>query len=171
MKTRTLILTTAVLAITGCVETGTGNDPGGTKPPIESASCAEYSSIASWQIVSADPISVVGHGAMLDSQGREVGATLVFIADSQKYYLKILYLQANESQRAEFAKKQQRLCATKTIPTEEKMVVNAALISWLINEVNSEDSAKLASKNAALIGGVEISPAMRERLKAEGLEL
>jgi len=105
---------------------------------------------------------------MLDAEGRELVSTPAFIADAQKFYLKTLYVQTTDVQKAEFTKKQQRLCGAKAITPEERTVVNAALISWLIVAVNSRDSVRLASNNAALINGVAVSPAIRERLNAEG---
>jgi hypothetical protein len=168
MKTPIWFLVATILGLSGCGPAGTGNDPV-QKLPSDSVSCEDYSSIMKWQVPPVDPIAVVGHGAMLDSQGREVAATPAFVTETQKYYLKSLYVQAKDPERAEFQKKQQRLCPQQSsITQQDRVVVNAALISWLISAVNPGDSARLASNNAILANGIVVSPTIRERLNAEG---
>ena len=167
MKPLVWLFFAAVLALGGCVSAGTRNDSG-PKPPPDRVSCEDFSSIMKWQVRSADPIAVVGHGVMLDWQGREVAATPVFIPQTQRYYLKSLYLRATDAQRADFQKKQQRLCPETRLAPEDKTVVNAALISWLITVVKPADAVRLETNNATLINGVMVSATIRARLETEG---
>jgi hypothetical protein len=98
-----------------------------------------------------DPISAVGHGTILDAQGREIDPSPEFVIGAQRFYLERLYHQANDQQRAEFEAKQRRLRDVKGQTEVEQIVANAALVDWLIEAVKPQDAAHLASKNTALL--------------------
>jgi hypothetical protein len=102
-------------------------------------------------VAANDPISAVGHGAISDAQGREIDPSPGFVIGAQRYYLKRLYQQANDQQRTEFEAKQRHLQDVKGQTEAEQIVVNSALIDWLIDAVNPQDAAHLASKNIALL--------------------
>src|SRR3712207_758368 len=48
------------------------------------------------------PVVAVGHGALLDAQGREVTATPDLVLETQRAYLEVLTARASEEQRAAF---------------------------------------------------------------------
>jgi len=65
--------------------------------------------IESSKVATTDPISTVGHGAILDSKGNEIDPSPEFVIDAQHFYLKRLFELADDKLRAEFKAKQQRL--------------------------------------------------------------
>ncbi len=139
-----------------------------------SASLGEFSDIARWNVPSTDPISAVGHGAILDAEGRAINPSPDFVLDAQRFYLKKLYLQADERQRAELNAKVRRLEEAGQLTQREQMVVNGALIAWLIDAVKPNDAAHLLSKNNILRNRFfENDPnmprALMERLGLDGL--
>jgi hypothetical protein len=113
-------------------------------------SFGDFSEIARWRVPSTDPVGAVGHGAILDAEGREIDPSPDFMLDVQRFYLKKLYLQADERQRAELNAKHQRLQETGRLTQREQIFVNAALIDWLIETVKPEDAAHLLIRNNVL---------------------
>jgi hypothetical protein len=99
----------------------------------------------------ADPISAVGHGRMQNAEGDEIEVTPEFIFEVQRYYVKSLFQQADETQRAKFRKKQKHLSKGKECDQEDQVYVNFALIAWLIDTVDPENASTLASINTLLL--------------------
>src|SRR2546423_1548160 len=95
---------------------------------------------ASGAIAGTDPISAVGHGAILDAQGIEIDPSPEFVIGAQRFYLERLQRQATDQQRAEFEAKQQRLQEMKGQTKVEQIVVRSALIDWLIDTVKPQDA-------------------------------
>jgi hypothetical protein len=114
------------------------------------AGCATGNNIETWKVLPADPLSGVGHGAFLDAQGKEITPSPEFVSDAQRYYLKRLYLEASPEQQRRF-KAMQSSYARLTQSRAERVLVNAALIHWLVEEVQPRDRAFIGSKNTALM--------------------
>lgn len=101
--------------------------------------------------ITADPIAAVGHGAILNAEGEEIiDVTPEFILEAQRFYLRSLFHQADETQRAEFKAKQKRLMQGTKCDEQGLVDVNFALIDWLIDEVQPENASRLASINTFL---------------------
>jgi hypothetical protein len=150
------------------------------KPAVET-----IDNIDRWKVADTDPVLAVGHGAILDSRGREVDPSPEFVIKAQRFYLHRLNAAASEKQRAELKSLYQHLAEAKPATEAEQIIVNAAVIQWLIGATRPDDLAHLASKNTALLsryfGGLEqpenvndqragrIRRALLERLKATGM--
>lgn len=148
------------------------------------AGCATQQNIENWKVLPADPLSGVGHGAFIDPQGKEIDPSPEFVAEAQRYYLKRLYLQAGAEQQRRFQALQRSLGKV-TESRAEQVLVNAALINWLNDEVEPWDRAFIGSKNTALMsrfvgikngefftrdkGPVPFNRNLMELLKREGL--
>lgn len=111
----------------------------------------DATNIEKWVVAEVDPISIVGHGVALNSEGKEIEATPEFVIGVQRYYMKSLYLQAGEKQRDEFQARLRRLYNTR-LAQQEQMVVNSALIAWMIAEVRPRNASKLAINNSWIAG-------------------
>jgi hypothetical protein len=107
--------------------------------------------IETWTVAATDPISTVGHGAIIDTEGKMITPSPEFVVEAQRFYLKSLYQRASEQQRAEFKVTQQHLEGVKARTQAERIFLNAALIGWLIETVKPQDAPYLASKNMALL--------------------
>ena len=103
------------------------------------------------------------------SRGAKSSSLRKFVDEAQRFYLKTLYLQANDKQRDAFKAKGQRLCSAKQMTQSDKTMVNAALITWLIDAVKPADAQTLGANNVIVQGGSAPSPRVRELLKQEGL--
>jgi hypothetical protein len=106
--------------------------------------------IETWTVAATDPVSTIGHGAILNPEGKEVDATPQFVIGAQRFYLKNLYVRANEKQRLEFKAKQQRLQGITPLAERDQILVNSALIGWLIDTVKPENAANLTMRNSVL---------------------
>jgi hypothetical protein len=166
-----LVITAAMLS--GCT---TGKDPARGGNPGRRGGVED---IDTWTVVATDPILTVGHGVLLSREGNEIAPTPEFVIEAQRFYLKGLYQQASKEQRDELKAKQLRLQGAQPFTREQQIVVNSALIAWLIDTVKPEEAATLAGKNAALQGSVSTkgaafqeaatSKGLLERLNQEGL--
>src|SRR5436190_12103417 len=85
----------------------------------------------------ADPISAVGHGVALNAAGEVVDITPEFIFETQRYYLKRLYQQANDELRSKSREKQQRLSEGKGCEDPDQININFALIALLVSMVQT----------------------------------
>uniref|UniRef100_C6E3R5 Uncharacterized protein n=1 Tax=Geobacter sp. (strain M21) TaxID=443144 RepID=C6E3R5_GEOSM len=125
-----------------------------------------YSKIEKWKVAATDPVVSVGHGAMFDEKGKEVEVSPDFVLHAQRYYLKRLYDEGTSEQKALFQQKQRSVRKIKPQDKSEKILVNAALLGWLLEAVKPEDAARIGSKNSALLerfvrfrdGGLEEVP-------------
>jgi hypothetical protein len=111
----------------------------------------QYDDIETWTVAATDPILAVGHGAIINAEGNNIDPLPEFVIEAQRFYLKGLYQQANEQQRAEFKATQRRL-EDVSRTRAERILVNAALLARLIETVKPQDAPFLASKNTALLG-------------------
>jgi hypothetical protein len=144
------VMSRIIISLAIALTIASGCQPSG-EPPRPSQRPERRSNIEAgidtWVVTEADPISVVGHGVALNSKGREIDATPEFIIGAQEFYLKSLYQQASERQRDEFKAKQRRLYDS-ILTQQEQMVVNSALMSWMIDAVKPRNGATLAMNNA-----------------------
>jgi uncharacterized repeat protein (TIGR01451 family) len=94
-----------------------------------------------------DPIAFIGHGAMFDLQGNEIEPTLDLLQEAQEYYSNKLSFLATPEQRAQLESKQAALFSGTELSTQRIMIVNSALIDWLIGEVQLNDAGATQGKN------------------------
>ena len=95
-------------------------------------------------------IVTVGHGAMLDAQGKEVVVTPELVDKTQEFYIKQLLSRANNTQREVFKAKRQQILDRKKWDRKDQVNANSALIDWLIKEVNPNNAATLVHANTLL---------------------
>jgi hypothetical protein len=103
-----------------------------------------------------EPIAFIGHGVMFDDAGRPIQATPVFIEKAQSYYIESLSTRLQPAQKAAFNTERARYLETYKRPSgeasqagdkQDALIINAALIDWLIKEAPSADSGELQGKN------------------------
>jgi hypothetical protein len=103
-----------------------------------------------------EPIAFIGHGTMFDEAGNPIQATPAFIEKAQTYYLENLSARLHPAQKTTFEAKRARYLDTYKRPSDEgsqagnkqdTLIINAALIDWLIIEVRFADSGELQGKN------------------------
>jgi hypothetical protein len=104
----------------------------------------------------AEPIAFIGHGVMFDEAGRQIQATPAFIERAQAYYIQTLSARLRPVQKNAFdAERNRHLDTYKRLSPQAgavadpqgALVVNAALIDWLIKAVPPADAGDLESKN------------------------
>jgi hypothetical protein len=103
-----------------------------------------------------EPIAFIGHGAMFDEAGSPIHATPAFIEKAQIYYLENLSARLQPMQKKIFDAERARYLDTYKRPSDEgsqagnkqdTLIINAALIDWLIKEIPFADSGELQGKN------------------------
>lgn len=103
-----------------------------------------------------EPIAFVGHGVMFDDAGNPIQATPVFIEKAQNYYIESLSTRLQPVQKTAFNAERARYLETYKRPSSEAsqagdkqdaLIINAALIDWLIKEVPAAESGELQGKN------------------------
>jgi hypothetical protein len=114
--------------------------------------CRTMEDPENWNVAASDPILAVGHGAIVSAGGQEIEPSADFVIDAQRFYLKRLYEQANVQQKTDFKARQRRLQQVAPQTQAENMLVNAALVAWLLEVVSPSDAAHISSKNSALLG-------------------
>ncbi len=113
--------------------------------------------LASASLVNAEePIAIIGHGAMFDHAGNQIKFTPEFVEKAQNYYLAELsaklqpdQLQKYQAERARFldvAMHAQKLNGQEP-DRQLALVINAALIDWLLKENPRDDAGALQGKN------------------------
>ncbi|WP_157604273.1 hypothetical protein [Rhizobacter sp. Root1221] len=103
-----------------------------------------------------EPIAFIGHGAMFDEAGNLIQATPAFIEKAQIYYLENLSARLQPAQKRLFDTERARYLDTSKRPRDEggqagnkqdTLIINAALIDWLIKEIPLADAGDLQGKN------------------------
>lgn len=97
-----------------------------------------------------DPISTVGHGAIIGPDGKPIAFTREFGLEAQRHYLTKLTLLAEEPRRATYRATQRRLLDPQDWSPRDRVFITSALIEWLIDEVGPPDASNLSSINALL---------------------
>lgn len=98
----------------------------------------------------SEPIAFIGHGAMFDKEGKEIDVTPEFVQEAQEYYSRILYEKASKEHKAQFDIVKSRLFDSKKWDKQGELTANAALLEWLIKEVNPKGAHLLQGKNNLL---------------------
>jgi len=127
---------------------------------IKGAAALFLSAALGWSSVTGaqapEPIAFIGHGAMFDDTGKQIQATPAFIEKAQAYYIETLSAQLQPSQKAKFSAERERYFKTykrsgdgggQEGVKQDTLIINAALIDWLIKEVPQSDFGDLQGKN------------------------
>jgi hypothetical protein len=103
-----------------------------------------------------EPIAIIGHGSMFDHAGKEIKFTPEFVEKAQNYYLNELSAklrpdqlkkyQAERARLLDVSKRAQKLNGQEP-DRQVALVVNAALIDWLLKENPLDDAGELQGKN------------------------
>lgn len=99
---------------------------------------------------SDEPISYIGHGAMLDKGGVELAPTLRVIGRAQSWYLQMLTQRLSVEDGAKFAQLQRRLTKDESSDVQARLVVESRLLEWLVHHAKIEKKAELLGKLALL---------------------
>lgn len=96
-----------------------------------------------------EPISIIGHGAMFDRNGREVPPSLGFIREAQAWYRQDLLRKVPSGQRAEFENIEKRVTTRLTLDAQSRVVASANLLDWLIARADlaPQQRERLIGKN------------------------
>lgn len=103
-----------------------------------------------------EPIAFIGHGVFFDETGHPIQATPAFIEKAQTYYIETLSARLQPAQRTIFNSeraryldtyKRQRNGGGQAEDKQDTLIINAALIDWLIKEIPLADSGELQGKN------------------------
>ena len=106
-----------------------------------------------------DPIAFIGHGVMFDESGKPIEVTPALIEKAQGYYLETLSAQLQPAQKKVFDAERARYLETYKRPSaagsqagdrQDVLIINAALIDWLIKETRVADSGALQGKNTLI---------------------
>ncbi len=101
--------------------------------------------------LTSDPIAVVGHGALIDSNGAEIVPDRDFVFAVQQLYLEQLEAQADEPARAHSKDVVARLARRGLGQSDdERAFLNTSLIGWLARESADPELARLKAKNTTL---------------------
>ena len=101
-----------------------------------------------------DPIALIGHGVMFDEQGNQIQATPDFIEKAQAFYIEKLSARLQPAQKTRFDTERARYFETfkrssvgQEGDKQGNLIINAALIDWLIRQVPLDDAGELQGKN------------------------
>lgn len=103
-----------------------------------------------------EPIAFIGHGVMFDAEGNPIQATPTFIERAQAFYIESLSARLQPAQQNAFNAERARYLDTykrasdagaQAGDKQNALIVNAALIDWLIKEVSLADAGDLQGKN------------------------
>lgn len=126
---------------------------------VSGAASVLLSAVLGWSSLVAaqaqEPIAFIGHGVMFDHAGRPIQATPVFIEKAQNYYIESLSTRLQPAQKTAFTERARYLETYKRPSSEvsqagdkqDALIINAALIDWLIKEVPVADSGELQGRN------------------------
>ena len=127
---------------------------------INGAATLVLSAALGWSSVTwaqaQEPIAFIGHGVMFDDAGNQIQATPAFIEKAQAFYIETLSAQLQPSQKSKFSAERERYFKTYKRPgdgggqdgaKQDTLIINAALIDWLIKEIPQGDFGDLQGKN------------------------
>ncbi len=119
---------------------------------INGAAALLLSAALGWSSVTVaqtpEPIAFIGHGVMFDDAGNRIQATPAFIERAQAFYIDALSAQLQPSQKTKFSAERERYFKTGKRPgDQDTLIINAALIDWLIREVPQGDFGDVQGKN------------------------
>lgn len=110
----------------------------------------DLTAIASWNVLPSDPVASVGHGAILDAEGKAAsGSSLEDVLQAQAFYLKSLAATHERDLAGELREIQMILDRTPALDVAEQLAINHLLISALIERVRPMNGAAVASKSSA----------------------
>ena len=96
-----------------------------------------------------EPIAFIGHGVMFDQEGQQIQATPEFIEKAQNFYIDDLSARLQPAQKKLFTAERTRFLNTykHTSDPQDALIINAALLDWLIKENSLADAGTLQGKN------------------------
>lgn len=101
-----------------------------------------------------EPIAFIGHGVMFDEQGNQIPATPDFIEKAQAFYIGKLSARLQPAQKKKFDTERARFSETFKRSSgghegdkQGNLIINAALLDWLIRQVRLDDAGDLQGKN------------------------
>lgn len=114
-------------------------------------SCRSVDDFDRWTVPAQAPIAVVGHGAFIGADGQKVRPTPELVLSAQRYYLKQLYGRASPRAQEAFKLARSELLAQATSKSAaEEILLNAAQLSWLMQNAGLRNIEDVASINTAL---------------------
>lgn len=97
-----------------------------------------------------EPVSFVAHGAMFDATGDQITPTLAFVGAAQKWYRDMLLEKLAQEEREKFEDLEGRLVSNLEMQSQDRLVVNARLLDWLLEKSLIDNSYRLRGRVNAL---------------------
>ena len=123
--------------------------------------------------LSKEPVAYIGHGAMFDSNGKEITVTPEFGNQVQEFYLAALLRIADEKQRAAYERKRQKLLDGRRWDARSAFFIKSALIAGLAGEAPLANPGVLLGKtsllNWKLLGSFKPPRTLERMLADEGI--
>lgn len=102
-----------------------------------------------------EPIAFIGHGSMFDHEGNQIKVTPEFIEQAQNYYISELSTRLQPAQLKKLSAERTRFLnmleqsnpGGQAPDRQAALIINAALIDWLIKEIRPADAGDLQGKN------------------------
>jgi hypothetical protein len=100
----------------------------------------------------ADPITVIGHGAILGRDGKPFELTAQTIERVQEYYIQDLLAADLRRDKEKRLPEADLAAARKAIgeATDDKLLANALLLDWLVEKIKPANQAHVVAANTAL---------------------
>jgi hypothetical protein len=120
------------------------------------------SCVSAVQAQSSEPISFVAHGAMFDSTGDQITPSLAFVQAAQNWYRDTLLEKLSTEDQERFVKLESGLVTDLPPQNQDRLIVNARLIDWLLDKSLPDHSYRLRGRvnalNATLRNVLQTSP-------------
>jgi hypothetical protein len=119
---------------------------------LASAIClALWPAVAVAHVYSRDePIAFIGHGTMFDRAGSAIIPSLQTVGEAQAWYRHALSAKLTPAQGVAFAAFEATLSAGLALDSQSQLVLNAALIDWLLDHTSVPGADRIRGKNALL---------------------
>lgn len=115
--------------------------------------CRSVEHVDAWKVQERPPIAYVGHGAFLDNGGNVVTPTPDLVLETQRYYIRNLYTKAGARERETFkVYRREVLSLAEGKTTAETILLNAAQLSWLLQNARVPNVEHVTSVHTALWG-------------------
>ncbi|HZR02643.1 MAG TPA: choice-of-anchor X domain-containing protein [Burkholderiales bacterium] len=97
-----------------------------------------------------DPVAYIGHGMLIDKEGRIIRADLNFIEKAQDAYIKALQAMLSDSERKAFDDGRAKLFKGKPIDRHNAMLAKATMIEWLLKRAGDLPDGSISGKNSLM---------------------
>lgn len=97
-----------------------------------------------------DPVAFIGHGMLLDKNGKIIHPDLTFIEKAQDTYIKALRLRLSKVDRKDFDNRHAKFFKGKSIDRHNGMLAKAVMIEWLLKRAGDLPDGSISGKNSLM---------------------